>query len=1107
MAEAAIDEERVSMEEEAPMEAMEEEFLEEGAEEAAEGAEAPDAMLAANGGADQGNADIDTENFNELITPEDQVVEAQRAWALLISAAGSRENLGEAFYSAFYESAPSLQHLFITPRAVQAMRIYTNVNIMVNSLNLPTDLKTHIESLGFWHMSMDTSVARCIVFRDAILDLFVAELGSKLTSGAVAGLTGLLNYVAGAILYCKINFSARLIILNESWAIANDTSGEDKFGGTMGSMEDNTAKAHEKAGEGEASKDASKGVDSNAMVQNVPTTYKEMFQFNAAVMGYGTSLWMNEVLAQFDNMVLNVSNAGRMQEECSILVLRIAKLTSAKVNLAEYKSCMLASLRSLLPKDWTTAHEAAWVWMWENVEKLMFLTMGKTQLWYKELEAFYATMDEAFCYQLRADVYAKFFVDCPVGEGYFKQSNTYLHLIAAKLMDVTLAIYVDPVAVVDMISGVGLRHVGYAIPVELFPPWVTVWIDRWRNVGATELCTEGFSWALGLVAKMQTRTITEGTTVVMKAININSASAFIRAISYAPRGERAQWMLLITAGTQDVSPFLWSIQSGAVDAAIALLSDLLTIRADRDKYYYGAQDLFRRHTDVVKILLDDAPALLPRLLDGLIWRSRVTVNATRRVNYYIKDLLLNPEGKFHKTLEWVVGSKDPKTVTHPVLVLLADLVWSRVACRSFMYRKTWFLITLLVFLTGQSILKGVEASDITRLVVFAFRLFIYLFSMGIMIFSHIGRIVKGYRTKDTIAVGKFSFPSYLQDWQQTVNLILMLCLVIMLATDPILHCLDDDGGHMFNGVCEASENIKFFPYSFFTMIAMMLYYVLCMELAVFNNRISAYVLVCGRMLVELALFLLALSCVLLTLGSAFSCLEQENDEFTNIGVGFMSLWEMTINVYSAPAYERLHNELILLLGCYCFLIVSVIFLLNLLVSQLTCAFKAIYVDMMGYARLKRIRIICDSMPSVTQKKWTDFVDSLELRKRIEFNEGDVGLPGGIQVLEPASANPTTVDTIRRFGGTTSPTVKWPEEEGGGDDENDKFSRVEDLIKKLGDQAAKAASSGVKKVKGGASSSGMSGGGGGGSGAGGGSADAEAEAAEAEAEGGEEVIEE
>jgi len=312
---------------------------------------------------------------------------------------------------------------------------------------------------------------------------------------------------------------------------------------------------------------------------------------------------------------------------------------------------------------------------------------------------------------------------------------------------------------------------------------------------------------------------------------------------------------------------------------------------------------------------------------------------------------------------------------------------------------------------------------------------------------------------------------------------------------------------MFNDVCKASDEIKFFPYSFFTMIAMMLYYVLLMDLAVFNNRVSAYVLVVGRMLVELALFLLALSTVLLTLSSAFSCLEQEEKEFKNIGAGFMALWEMTINVYSAPAYERLKNETILLIGCYCFLIISVVFLLNLLIAQLCCAYDAIYADMLGYARLKRIDIICDSMPSVSPKKWTFFVDSLELRKRVEFNEGDVGLPGGIQVLEAASANPTTVDTIRRFGGTTSPKVKWPEEEGGGDDESDRFGRIEDLIKKLGDQAAKAASSGAKKIKaGGASSSGMSGGGGG-SGAGGGSGEAEAEAEGEALEGGEEVVEE
>merc|ERR1719265_1961002 len=100
----------------------------------------------------------------------------------------------------------------------------------------------------------------------------------------------------------------------------------------------------------------------------------------------------------------------------------------------------------------------------------------------------------------------------------------------------------------------------------------------------------------------------------------------------------------------------------------------------------------------------------------------------------------------------------------------------------------------------------------------------------------------------------------------------MFCLIIMLASEPILHCLDDDGDKLFNATCKASKDIKFFPYSFFTMIAMMLYYILLIDLAVFSNRVSAYVLVCGRMLVELALFLLALTLVLLTLASGFSCL-------------------------------------------------------------------------------------------------------------------------------------------------------------------------------------------------------------------------------------------
>merc|ERR1712232_566252 len=99
-------------------------------------------------------------------------------------------------------------------------------------------------------------------------------------------------------------------------------------------------------------------------------------------------------------------------------------------------------------------------------------------------------------------------------------------------------------------------------------------------------------------------------------------------------------MLKIQVGTQSISPLFWSIKSGALESAAAIIRDLLTIRADRDKYYYGAEELFERHADIVQIMCEEAPVLLPVLLDGLIWRSRNADTGMRRVNYYIKYLLL-----------------------------------------------------------------------------------------------------------------------------------------------------------------------------------------------------------------------------------------------------------------------------------------------------------------------------------------------------------------------------------------------------------------------------------------------------------------------------------
>merc|ERR1719217_464272 len=805
----------------------------------------------------------------------------------------------------------------------------------------------------------------------------------------------------------------------------------------------------EETGEGTGSKHGSQKQSEG--IQNIPTTFKEMFMFNAAVMGFGQNLWMNEVLDLFGNIMSNFGNVGRVQEECYVLTIRISKVTTGKVNLPEFKSCMLASLRSLLPKEWSTGHELAWSWSWERVEAFMLENMGKTGKWEKAIIALVESIDEATGYQLRQDIYARFFTTTPASESYFKQNVTYLHLLVTKVIGLCLMMYKDPVYCVDDISGIGLRHVGYGIPTELFQPFVVVICGVVRDLGVDELTLKSFTWVLNLIGQMQTRTITEGSTIVMKAININSPKAVAAAINCAARGVRATWMLLITVGTRDISPFLWSVQSGAIEAGLTMLQDLLTIRADRDKYYYEFDYLFRRHPDIVNVLMSDAPALVVPLVDGLIWRSRLTDNGYRRVNYYLKYLLIDPEGRFAKNMEWVVKSNDPKLMVHPMLVLLGDVVWSRVAMRSFIQRKSWFVFTLFMFVLSQSIIKGAleqnQKDEGLRYAIFAFRLFIYIFSMGQMIFGHFAKIMGSYRRGDVLQVGKCSIPTYLSNWQDAFNFVLMVILMSMLGTEPILHCFGTDDVEMFSPYCDEVSGVSGVYYTL-NMVAMILYYTLLLDLAVFNNRVSAYVLVCGRMLVEISLFLLAMLSVLLTLSSALSCLEQDDEAFSNIPSGLMSLWEMLLRMFSTDHYKTLHDIPVVLVGVYAYLVASAIFLFNLFIAQLKCSYNAIYADMVGYARLKRCRIIVETMPAVTPKRWNFFKDSLGLDNRIEFNEGDIGVAGGYQVLEPANANPTTVDYIKRVGGTTSALAQWPEEEG--DAEDDKFGKLEALIKKAMD---------------------------------------------------------
>eukprot|EP00439_Symbiodinium_sp_Y106_P082888 s1008_g22.t1 len=735
---------------------------------------------------------------------------------------------------------------------------------------------------------------------------------------------------------------------------------------------------------------------------------------------------MEQILNSFGDIVVNASDALRLHEECDLLSLRIDKapwyhvcaerrsltavLHSSRSlgapNLAQFKSCMLSSLRSLLPKEWDTNYEVAWNWLWDNVATLLVQTLGSSYKWEAAVNQYFGSVGEDARYKLRAEIYERFFASTPAGQEYFKQSDTRLHFIAEKVFTFSIEIYGDPWQLIDDLSALGLRHVGYGVPTEMFAPFVNACVEVIKDaVGDNALALQGFKWSLGIVSKQLVRTIAEGSTIVMKAVNANSKKMLQKAISCAPRGQRFQWLLKIQVGTHSISPLYWAIESGSLAAAEAIIEDLLLIRADREKYYYGRLSntcqhpagekpaawksctgsgndaLFERHQDIINRLCREAPTLIPTLLDGLIWRSARTDAGLRRVNFYVKHLL---EGEPAEFLREICTTRDPKIMVHPAVVMVSDTLWGGIVRNSFLLSRLWFLTSLLIFMLSVAILpKTTELESIweVRVVIFFGRTFMYMVTMtrllirpsaavNVLLLQEgcIWKCVKDCRRGKWARVKCIRIPKYLHNAMAMGNLVLALLLLLMCAYEPMYHCLVSSPQDWPTANCDAIEDVQYtyegvrFTYSALGMIAMAIHWFLMVDLAVFSTGLSAFVLVCAQVLSEIGRFLVALIFLLLTFGSAISVLDHTNT--------VLCPFSITVLLYEDDYRTLMEDEPALLTAVLLFVLASSILLMNLLIAQLNSSYVYIYQDMVGFARLNRAQKIVEALANFNRNQWT-----------------------------------------------------------------------------------------------------------------------------------------
>lgn len=1042
----------------------------------------------------ESHGEIRISKFEELEFPPEQIRDVQKSWDNFCDAWDSREAAGEAIYNALFEVSPTLQPLFTTPKAVQATKFMSAMHTFVQALGDPPQLKTLAETHSFRHLNIDVTVQRVALFRNAIVDMFCAELGQERAAAeSRAGWNSLLNYIGGAFIFVKKHYADTLQILSDSWKLARGNGNGSSINHTKSSLVDTDDRENELEDD-EGLEHSTNGVitnDGRLATPKVKTlrkmftwmskttgtsgsgsiedksstsprendhhkqlavnaTYQTLFDLNMEVMGLGKSRnWLLEVRNSFDAIVTNVSNPIRFQQECEVLAIKLSKVTKGadkSINLAQYKSLMLASMRGVLAKRWDNNYELAWNWLWNNVDRLLVKLLGNPPKWEASLTKLLFAISEEQMFDIRKSIYECFFASAPSGQDYFKQSNTRLHYIADRVLMMTTELFANPWKMVDDVSALGLRHVGYAVPTDLFGPFVSACIKVVGRQTDDEEALEAFRWSLSLISKMLVGTITEGSTIVMQAINENSVKQLQKAICCAPRNVRAQWLLRVQVGTQSISPLNWALGAGLYAAAQAILEDLLTIRADRERYYYGMEELFERHPDIVSRLSAETTDLLFKLFNGLVWRSRVTNMGMRRANYFVKYLIVDGKQDFADALEVFTKSQNPQVFSHHVVRLLSETMWDRIVRWTFISSRLAFVVSLVVFMLGQAILPKLGWNDekLVRIAIFCCRMVGYVLTMCRLMYNCIALVIRNTLHGDVTYFCGVPIPNCLLDTMQLGTVMLAIFVSLMCATEPMLYCINSSDFPIEE--CPESANV-IDSYSLFAMWAMMLHWMLLVDLAVFSTGLSAFVLVCVHVSSEIRRFLVALVFCLFTFGSAISVLDHTYADMIHFGDCVVSLFAVTLRVFEDD-YRDFQNDVVLLIMVFIFITVSAILLLNLLIAQLNCSYVYVYENMCGFARMRRAEVIVEMLGRIKRTKWLRFVDSLGMDEPLEFNAGDVGIPGGLTVEEPACSNSVSVDTIVRYGGSCDPELEWPESKTVTvfEEENDaKYKRIEKLI--------------------------------------------------------------
>eukprot|EP00435_Cladocopium_sp_Y103_P003451 s1476_g1.t1 len=957
---------------------------------------------------------------------------------LLQSLGNDREAVGDAIYGTKISALVAIKDSFKTPRAVMSLRFFNCFRLLLEKAEDFDELKIYVETLAFKHLGLEITELRVDRVQDAFLELLNQNV-PNLPPGTNAAWKMMLSYCGSCYRFVGDTYGERLRVIKEDWNCVQASAKEKE--------EIASKQSKEEAGE-EGDEMGSPKDDGKREGGAETFSFGRMCAFSNEVMGQKTEGWMEELLKVFHVLVEMISSPVHLQEECDLLAINLI-VRSQSIDFEKFKPVMLAALRSLLPKQWSTLHENAWEWLWSTVARNLRESVMKVRAFKPYSVKLFSTLEEEQLDRFRKDVYTDFFGRAPASQDLFKQSQTRLRYIADRVLQSSSDMFQkNKDETLDDLSALGLRHVGYGIPIELFGPFVESCVTIMRqlisefpndNVSTKlvwcpkdnahqiqekdireHMMIEGFRWSIGLTARVLVRTIMDGSTAVMQAIHLDNPTRLRRALLDAPRSERFVWQLAVMVGSQSISPLFWALRNRRVMKVSWMVAKSCT----------------RYQPNIADNILREAPFLAETLLDGLIWRSHKSQDNLRPVIYYLKHLLqdMDETQMLSRGLISYVRFNHPQTIMHPILTFSLDLLWDRLAKRFFIMDRILTVVNCFIFILAECwLVQAGEMPEPNKTILAVGRLLVYTLGFCRLLYWHINQTFLAYRHKNLTKINKHIYiPYYLTRGSSLISFMLMLNLLAMMMVEPLFICLAKSEESFIQFECRNYTDLMCLFYEIFVIIGVFLYIALIMELGSISIKLSEYRVLCLRAIEQIVLCFGVVFLVIFSFAFAINGMTREvehvtSEEWSDVGATTSTLIRLAFGAMDMVAVQSVAYESpLLIVVIILFMMMVYSFFFNLLVSQFCGVQASLALDIKGHARLARGEIIIETFKAVKLKRWQKFMDSLHLDQRVDFEEGDIGLAGGIKNFEPALAHPVAKDQIVRFGGMTDAHLPWPE---------------------------------------------------------------------------------